>query len=302
MDTLQLRLFASVAHTCNFSRTAELFFMSQPAVTHHIKMLESTLGVTLFNRTSRSVTLSEEGLEFLQYVNQALEIISDGENRVHNMAQGRTGHIRIAALSSVSEQLRACLATLYKNYPTIQVDIDVLEGSELIAAVQKESYDFYFSIGDMLTGAKIEALPISEDRLELFVNTSHLEQLSLSDWSTIQRHPFISIRRSDAWLTGRIRLICKNRGVVPNIINYYNRADAVLLSVDAGIGIAILPGELKRYYQHPNVVALPIDGEDARVTYAIAWNTATKNTACAIFRDIIIEAKAVIDNHSNTTE
>lgn len=88
MDTLQLRLFVSIANTLNFSRTAEQFFITQPAVTHHIKMLENSLGVKLLSRTSRKVALSEEGVEFLNYANQALEVISDGENRIQNMAQG----------------------------------------------------------------------------------------------------------------------------------------------------------------------------------------------------------------------
>jgi DNA-binding transcriptional LysR family regulator len=288
MDTLQLRLFVSIANTLNFSRTAEQFFITQPAVTHHIKMLENSLGVKLLSRTSRKVALSEEGVEFLNYANQALEVISDGENRIQNMAQGRKGHIRIAALSSISYQLRSCLMMLYKNYPEIQVDVDILEGSELINAAQKVDYDFYFSISDMIPSLNYESIQISGDTLELFVNTGMVGRIDMSDWSTVERHPFVSIRKSDAWLTSRIKLLCKNRGIVPNIINYFNRADAVILSVDAGIGIAILPGELKHLYPHPNVVTLPIHGEDAVVSYVIAWRITNNTTACNIFKDVIM--------------
>jgi DNA-binding transcriptional LysR family regulator len=125
----------SIANTLNFSRTAEQFFITQPAVTHHIKMLENSLGIKLFSRASRKIKLSEEGLEFLPYANQALEVIADAENRIQNMAEGRWGHIRIAALSSTSYQLGDCLIRLYKEYPSIQVDVDLLEGSEMISAL-----------------------------------------------------------------------------------------------------------------------------------------------------------------------
>lgn len=288
MDTLQLRLFVSISNTLNFSRTAEQFFITQPAVTHHIKMLENSLGVKLFNRTSRRIALSEEGLEFLKYASEALEVISAGENRIQNMAQGRRGHIRIAALSSITYLLRTCLEMLYRNYPEIQADVDILEGSELMNAAQRDDYDFYFSISDMISYPNYASIPISEDALELFVNTAMLGSIDISDWSTVERHPFTSIRKSDAWLTNRIRHICRNRGIVPNIINYYNRADAVILSVDAGIGLAILPGELKRLYQHPNVATLRIPGEDAQVTYVIAWRKAKNTKAFNIFKDIAL--------------
>ena len=288
MDTLQLRLFISISNTLNFSRTAEQFFITQPAVTHHIKMLESSLGVKLFNRTSRKITLSEEGMEFLKYAGEALKVISAGENRIQNMAQGRKGHIRIAALSSITYPLRVCLGMLYQNYPEIQVHVDILEGSELMTAAQKDDYDFYFSIGDMISYPNYASVPISEDALELFANTANMDSIDISDWSTVERHPFTSIRKSDAWLTNRIRHICRNRGIVPNIINYYNRADAVILSVDAGIGIAILPGELKRLYQRPNVATLPISGEDAQLTYVIAWRKTKYTKPFSIFKDIAL--------------
>ena len=291
-DILQLRLFVSIAQTLNFSRTAEQFFISQPAVTHHIKMLENSLGVRLLNRTSRRITLSEEGVEFLSYANGALEIISDGENRIQNMAQGRKGHIRIAALSSVAYHLRACLKKLYQDYPSLQADVDILEGSELIGASQRGEYDFFFSINDMITNPDYECAQISYDKLELFVNRDCLDDIDLSDWSTVVSHPFVSIRKSDAWLTNRIRLICRNRGSMPNIINYYNRADTVILSVDAGVGFAILPGKLKELYQYPNVVSLPIDGNDAKISYVMAWKNKRKTAACAIFRDIALSVPA----------
>ena len=86
MDTMQLRLFVSAANTLNFSRTAEQFFISQPAVTHSIKILEMSLGVKLFNRTSRKITLTAEGLEFLPYAVRALETLSSAEMRLQNMA------------------------------------------------------------------------------------------------------------------------------------------------------------------------------------------------------------------------
>ena len=290
MDIMQLRIFISAANTLNFSRTAEQFFISQPAVTHSIKILESSLGVKLFNRISRKITLTAEGLEFLPYAIRALETLSSAEMRLQNMAQGRTGHIRIASLSSRIHQLSDCLANLYSKYPSIQVDIDLLEGTDLVNSLRKAIYDFYFSNSEMLSGAtNYTFASISHESLELYINKDIADKIDINDWSTIKTHPFVSISRSDAWLTSRISRICKNRGITPNIINYYNRAEAALISVNAGIGISILPRALQLLYPLPNVVAMKIPGDDADVVNVFAWKREQSTTACQLFKEIALE-------------
>jgi DNA-binding transcriptional LysR family regulator len=295
LDTFQLQIFASIARTNNFSRTAEQFYITQPAVSHHIKALENTLGVKLIRRSSHEVALTEEGEEFLPYVKQILEISSFAENRIQNMAEGRWGHIRIAALSSTSNQLGECLIRLYKKYPSIQVDVDLLEGSDMISALQKGDYDFYLSVEHMITDNKgYEYIVIYRDRLELFVNKEIIGSIKLNDWATIGAQPFVSVPQSDARLSNQVNLICKNRGIKPHIINYYNRAESVVLSVNAGIGIAILPGELGKLYQRPNVATLPIEGTDAELISVFAWKTGKTTIACNIFKDIVLRLFASV--------
>jgi DNA-binding transcriptional LysR family regulator len=290
MDTIQLRIFISAANTLNFSRTAEQFFISQPAVTHSIKILETSLGVKLFNRTSRKITLTEEGLEFLPYAIRALETLNSAEMRLQNMAQGRIGHIRIAALSSSSYQLSDCLVELHRRYPSIQVDIDLLEGTDLVNSIRKGSYNFYYANSEMLSGATDYTFShISQERLYLFVNKEIADKIDVRDWSTIKDYPFVSISRSDTWLTSRISRICKNRDITPNIINYYNRAEAAIVSVNAGIGIAILPGPLRLLYKLPDIVTFPIEGDDASIEHVFAWKHTQTTMACQLFKEIAIE-------------
>ena len=65
MNTIQLECFLSVAEHLNFSRASEELKITQPAVSHQIRALEDEMGVKLFSRTSKSVTLTEEGIMFL---------------------------------------------------------------------------------------------------------------------------------------------------------------------------------------------------------------------------------------------
>ena len=66
MNTFQLTCFIAVANTLSFARAAENLHVTQPAVTHQIKVLEQELGVPLLHRSTRSVTLTPEGQTFLE--------------------------------------------------------------------------------------------------------------------------------------------------------------------------------------------------------------------------------------------
>lgn len=65
MNTIQLECFLSVAEHLNFSRASEELKITQPAVSHQIRSLEEELDVRLFRRTSKSVSLTQEGMLFL---------------------------------------------------------------------------------------------------------------------------------------------------------------------------------------------------------------------------------------------
>jgi len=289
MDILQLQLFSSIARTLNFSRTAEQFFLTQPTVSHHMKKLEEALGVKLINRSSHDVSLTAEGREFLTYATQIITISSTAENRIQNMAQGRWGHLRIAALSSTTFQLSDCMVKLYGEYPLIQVDIDLLEGTEMINALRQGNHDCYFASAPMIPADnEYESTTILIDALGLYVNTCVADSIDLSDWTTVERQPFVSVPRSDTTLTSRIQRVCMNRGIKPYIINYYNRAESVVLSVNCGIGVAILPGALGLLYQHSNVTTFQIDGDDAKMTFVFAWKKGNDNSVFRLFRDTVL--------------
>ncbi|MCF0120980.1 MAG: hypothetical protein HUJ65_05010, partial [Oscillospiraceae bacterium] len=98
-------------------------------------------------------------------------------------------------------------------------------------------------------------------------------------------------------LSAQIKKICTNRGLVPDIINYYNRADTVLLAVNSGVGIAILPPQLKSFYNFPNVVALPIAGNDAVTSTVAAWNKNSNNPEVQKFLSVSVLKKLREENN-----
>ena len=289
MNMLQYELFASVARTQNLSKTAEQYNVSQPAVSHHLKMLEESLGLELVRRTRRGVLLTDAGRELLPYVQEILSIKDQAENRMRNLAEGSVGHIRIAALSSASYQVSDCLVPLYANHPDIQADISLLEGSELTEALRENTHDFYFGVDTMIPdNMGYDSRVVARGRLELFVNRSIADSIDLTDWATVARQPFVTVPKADVSLDKKIMTICRNRGFTPRIVSIYNRAESVVLSVNAGLGVAILPGALRELYQRPNVVTFPIDGDDARADTVFVWRPGSLTETGEVFRDLVL--------------
>ena len=280
MDTLQLKLFLSLSKTLNFTKTANEFFMSQPNVSNYIKSLERNLGVKLLNRDSRSVSLTAEGREFVGYASQILKVQSEAENRLRNISEGRRGYIKIAMLSSAAEIFSECLTEFSAKYPDVQVDVDIKEGVELTKAIALSSYDIYFANNNMIPNSEfVDHITVGSEHLHLFCHREMAKKIKIdmADWSSLADCRFISVPDPDFALSEQIKNICANRGIVPDIINYYNRADTVLLAVNSGIGMAILPPQLEYFFKLPNVVSIPIDGDDAIFKTVVTWHTTKLN-------------------------
>jgi len=287
MDTLQLKLFISVSQTLNFTKTAAEFYMTQPTVSNYIKSLEKSLGVKLLNRDSRSVTLTPEGKEFVSYASQMLTLQMEAERRLRNITEGRRGYLRIAMLSSAAELFSACLSEFSRAQPDVQVDVDIKEGTEMMRAISQCSYDIYFANRYMMPESdSINYIVTGRHHLHLFVNRDIADTIDMNDWSTLKNRRFVTVPETDFALSGQIKSICASRGIVPDIINYYNRADTLLLAVNSNIGMAILPPGLSYFFSFPNVVSLPIDGDDAVIESVVARHKQKVNPDAGKFLEL----------------
>ena len=287
MDINQLKYFISVAQTLNFSEAARRYGLTQPSVSHHIGELEKQLGARLFLRDRRSVSLTEEGLEFLPYALEMVETAERAAFHIHQMEKGRSGHISIAALTTCSAILSRCLSEFSSSYPDITVDINFNSGRSQVLAMNEVKFDFHFAVEEMVpAGDTFEYIHTHTDRLCMAFPASHPLANAPLDFSKLQNEHFIAVSESDGpALRGQIDRVCASRGYSPNITCQYDRAEAVLLSVGAGLGISIIPMALSRAFYSENVILRPIPGNDALRTYVLAWKKNLSNPAALLFVD-----------------
>ncbi len=295
MDMQQLRIFLSISRTLNFTRTAEEFFMTQPTVSNRIRALEEELGAALIKRSPHHVSLTEGGTEFAGYAASILKLEAAAAMRLRNLNADKPGYVRVAMLSSAAPHFSRTLKEFSRCCPRVQVEVAMLEGSEMLRAISRLDYDLYFTNEPMLPrqSGKLAYAVTGVSQLHLFVNKADLPSIVMEDWTTIERHPFVSMQASDFTLSSQIDRVCRNRGVKPEIMNYYNRADMLLLGVDSGAGVAILPPEVAALKCPENVTALPISGEDAALRSVVAWKTDSVNAEADRFRDIALAQRSM---------
>ena len=136
------RVFYIVANNGNITNASKELMISQPAISKSIKNLEEQLGGQLFVRTKRGVTLTNEGKEFYNYIKQAMEYISNAENKFTDLINLETGTIRIGVSTTlVKEFLLPYLKEFNKLYPKIDVKIATNLTSELIPMLRNGLID-----------------------------------------------------------------------------------------------------------------------------------------------------------------
>lgn len=135
-------IFYMVAKSGSISKAAESLYISQPAVTWHIKNLENELETTLFIRTKKGTTLTEEGKIFLEYVEKGMSSFENGRNALTNLKKLDSGIIRIGASTTVSKYvLFPYLEKFHNDYPNIDIRIVNTLTEELLKELRSGNLD-----------------------------------------------------------------------------------------------------------------------------------------------------------------
>ncbi len=268
MDINQLRYFVTVAETLNFTEAARRHFISQPAISSQISALEQTLNVKLFHRSSHDVRLTDAGRAFWDDAADILQRLESAQARARNISEGRVGRISLASLSTSPTKLGLCLSQFYQCCPEVQVDINFLNGREIMLALQEDSADLYLAVEGLLPSQQdLDTLVIDRSPFCLVVPAEEAGQIDPGDLTNLKGRPFIATARSEGpVLHDQVLQICRSLNYVPQVVNIYNRADPVLISVAAGMGVSILPASIVENWPRDEIAAIPLKTDQSMAT------------------------------------
>ena len=162
------KVFCQVAKSKSFSKASKELYMTQPAVSQAIMQLEKELDIRLFNRTSKGVSLTNEGSLLFEYANSAISLINVGEEKILEFKNLTMGELKIGAGDTISKYfLLPYLETFHNKYPNIKFKIINGTTIELCSLIKSGEIDI--AVCNLpIKDSSLEMIPCREVR-DIFV-------------------------------------------------------------------------------------------------------------------------------------
>lgn len=243
MNLNQLQYFMTLAECEHYTNAASQLSITQPALSHAIRLLEEELGAPLFHKKGRNITLSKYGKVFLSYAQESLHILQAGTKKVRSMAGETTGHIDLAYIYTMGREFApGMIRRFLDSRPDIRVTfhLSVLNTSEIIKGIKEERFDAGFcSARD--EEPLLNFIPVFKEELVAVVPKSH----PLAGKSTLCLEETVPYPQIYYPKTSGLRPVIDHLfeliGKTP-VISYEIEEDLSMAGLVAeGFGIAVMP-------------------------------------------------------------
>jgi DNA-binding transcriptional LysR family regulator len=279
----QLHAFVVLAQELHFGRAAARLHVSQPALSVAIQQLEKAVQVPLLHRSTRNVSLTAAGEDFLAKLVPALHAVDEALESARRWAEGTRGVLRLGYLIGAGlERLPRLLRGFGDAYPEIRVETVEYDFADPSAGLSRAEVDIAL-VRPPIEVKGLRYLKISEDGWVACLPKDHLlagrQSVFLAD---ILDEPIIAAPESagawrDYWIAKEYRTK-RPAQIVAEAATF----EAEFTAVAQGKGISITSETVSRYYQRPGVVFVPVvDAPPCSVS--LAWPRVGAEPAVARF-------------------
>ena len=137
----QLRVFNEVAKNLSFARAAENLHLTPPAITMQVKELEGHIGMPLFERSGKKISLTTTGEYMLVYARKILATVKDAEDAAARLQRAETGVLTIGFVSTAKYFLMRLLADFRALHPGVDIQICIGNRDQLVSMLQNSEVD-----------------------------------------------------------------------------------------------------------------------------------------------------------------
>jgi DNA-binding transcriptional LysR family regulator len=235
-----LLVFHEVAKHRSFSKAAEGLFISQPAVTKHIKELERRVGMGLIQRRKGGFSLTEAGKIIFRYSHKISSHLMEMENVLGSLQKDHRGLLKIGTTESYSRCLMPRLLSGFQAaHPAFKIALDVGNSDEIERNLVVYKNDLGL-IGLTRTSSKLEAIPFLKEPLVLIVSPNHsLAKRKVVSLRELEGYPFII--RAKGSTTRRIVLQAfKDLEIRPSLLMEAGSSEFIKQWVSEGKGVSII--------------------------------------------------------------
>jgi DNA-binding transcriptional LysR family regulator len=244
----QLSVFRTVARHQSFSRAAEELYISQPAVSAHVRDLARLYDVELFEPVGRRVRLTEAGRLLEEYADRVLALVEESRQALNELKGLERGHLAVGASTIPGAYfLPEALREFQDRHPKVAIALRIGDTRQVLGMLRRGEVELAVvgearEAGDAerSEGARFLRRPYRSDALVLVVSPRHRwaqgglhDVAELAEEAFILREPGSSTRENAEELLRRV-------GVAPQVAMEWESTDAIKRAVEAGLGVSIL--------------------------------------------------------------
>jgi DNA-binding transcriptional LysR family regulator len=273
-----LKYFQTVAKELHFRKAAEKLFITQPALSRQIQQLEEYVGVDLFKRDKRNVSLTKAGeylLKESQFLFDHLGFIKDN---IRHIAKGDEGEIRIGFVGSAMQSvIPSLLKKINKDSPGIHFVLTELTNQDQVDKIRNDQLDLGF-IRTMRLPEGLNKLDVFEETFCLVLPKSHsISSKNFKDISDLKEEDFIlfSSQYSHGYYD-KIMSIFEDQGFTPKVAHESVHANTIFRLVENELGIGIVPSSLKQGFDL-NIKFIDLKKIPQRTTLSAIWKEESRN-------------------------
>lgn len=243
MNLKQLEAFARVAEAKSFSEAAKILYLTQPTVSAHVASLEKELGVCLLMRSTKEVSLTEEGEILYDYAMQMLEL--EQQIRERFGSRKKEGAVLRIAASTIPSQylLPEIMVRFRERYPGVRLRVMETDSAGAVEQILSRRADIGFA-GTVLEEKQCVYIPFYQDELVVIIPGEGLEgpESAAETAAWIRRMPVI-LREEGSGTRKEAQRLLRQMGIELselNIVASIQNQETIKRSVRNGMGISIL--------------------------------------------------------------
>lgn len=287
---LQIECFLALSRHLSFTDAAKSLYVSQPALSKQIAVLEKEIGVQLFFRTKREVRMTPSGVILLKELSGVFEIIEKAIEKSRHPDLGANSTLNIGCLEAMDTNvfLPPMIKRFKEKYSAVNLVLErhsfkilrekLINGTlDLIFTLSFEFDDSLGIIADLIHKGNGYIVMEASNPL------ASRKHITLSD---LKDEDFVMISRDESpkGFDGIIRL-CKKHGFTPKIVKQLPNAESLLLCVESGLGVTLLDSNV-RMYNNDNLKQFII--EDDFIGVIMAWKKENMNPSVSLFTNDVL--------------
>jgi DNA-binding transcriptional LysR family regulator len=273
MDLKQLRSFLMLVEELHFRRAAERLHVTQPALSFSIRQLEAELGIKLFNRNSKQVSLTAAGQTL---VRSAASLVAQAQRTLElaqALSMGLAGRLEVGFVGTMLFRGFADMVQrFWKQYPDIDLVLHELSSGEQLEMLREGRLDAAF-VNNCAAPAGFAAKPIVSERFKACVHsTSPLARSKSIPIRALADEPFVMFRRGASTpYHDYIMTLCQGAGFQPRIRLEAMQLTSVAAFVAGGAGVSILPESIAAL-RLAGAAFVPLEGVEPVTSAFLVWS------------------------------